>query len=541
MKKLYASLFFSLSCFAAMAQLTTLNGAGPAASLSGNVYTLTQANIYYGGQANAVWQSAKVSLASPFKVCARLNFGTFNEQNPDPNNPNGLTVSGLPFSTGADGIAFVLAPAPYVGETGEEIGYGTRDLNAPPFVYTPTTSFAVEFDTWQNIAGSGAMNLNDPVQDHMAFNRAGLTAHTGINSITPPVVLGEIETGNWYDVSVTWDPVTGMSVDFNGTVMTTSAADVVASLGGNASAMINWGFTAATGMGTNVQQVEVVACPPVNPPDCGQLRTQTMGGWGSKPAGNNPGMYLQNNFAAAFPTGVMVGTAAGNSATWTSAMAVRNFLPAGGPSKALTQDYTNPTTAQLKSNVIGQLLALTLSVGLDAYDPAFGAAGIELGDMIISSGAFAGWTVSAFLAEANVVVSGGTSSYTISQVHATAAAINENYVDGTMDNGYLDCPTAQQNKVIPSANALIGEDPQSSVSIFPNPSRGAIVMKMKNNVADRSEIQIINSRGDIVERRFVNGSTSAMNFDLKKYGTGVFIVKIINGSNVETKKLMVQD
>ena len=541
MKKLYASMFFSLSCFAAMAQLTTLNGAGPAATLAGNVYTLTQANVYYGGQSNGVWQQTKVSLASAFKVCARLNFGTFNANNPDPNNPNGLTVSGLPFSTGADGIAFVLAPAPYAGETGEEIGYGTRDLSAPPYVYTPTTSFAVEFDTWQNIAGSGAMNLNDPVEDHMAFNRSGLTAHSGINSLTAPVVLGEIETGSFYDVSITWDPSLGMTVDFNGTTMSTSAMDVIASLGGNPAAMVNWGFTAATGMGTNIQQVEIVACPPVNPPDCGQLRTQTMGGWGSKPAGNNPGMYLQTNFAGAFPSGVMVGTTTGNSATWTSALAVRNFLPAGGPSKALTQDYTNPTTAQLKSNVIGQLLALTLSVGFDAYDANFGAAGIELGDMIISSGAFAGWSVSDFLAEANVVVSGGTSSYTISQVHATAAAINENYVDGTMDNGYLDCPTAQQNRQIPASNVSLLQNLQSSVDIFPNPSRGAIVMKMKNNVADRSEIQIVNSRGDIVERRFVNGNIAAMNFDLKKYGTGVFLVRIINGSNIETKKLMVQD
>ena len=67
MKKLYASLFFSLSCIVAMAQLTTLNGAGPAASQAGNVYTLTQANVYFGGQANAVWQQTQVSLATPFK------------------------------------------------------------------------------------------------------------------------------------------------------------------------------------------------------------------------------------------------------------------------------------------------------------------------------------------------------------------------------------------------------------------------------------------------------------------------------------------
>jgi hypothetical protein len=293
-------------------------------------------------------------------------------------------------------------------------------------------------------------------------------------------------------------------------------------------------------MGTNVQKVELVTCPPDQNADCGQLRTQTMGGWGSKPAGNNPGMYLQTNFAAAFPTGVMVGTATGNSATWTTALAIRNFLPSGGQSKALTMDYTNPTTAQLKNNVVGQLLALTLSVGFDAWDANFGAAGIELGDMEIASGPFAGWTVNEFLAEANIVVSGGTSAYTISQVHATASAINENYVDGTMDNGYLVCPApAMQARVAPGT--IMEEGPLSAASIFPNPSRGAIVMKLKNTTSERTEIQVVNSRGDIVERRMVTGTSPAMNFDLKKYGTGVFLVRIINGSHVETKKLLVQD
>ena len=40
-------------------------------------------------------------------------------------------------------------------------------------------------------------------------------------------------------------------------------------------------------------------CPPEG--GCGQLHTQTPGGWGAEPNGNNPGTYLHANFAATFP------------------------------------------------------------------------------------------------------------------------------------------------------------------------------------------------------------------------------------------------
>src|SRR5690349_2149654 len=45
---------------------------------------------------------------------------------------------------------------------------------------------------------------------------------------------------------------------------------------------------------------------------CGQLRTQTQGGWGAAPAGNNPGTYLHANFQAAFSDGLTVGCYPGN-------------------------------------------------------------------------------------------------------------------------------------------------------------------------------------------------------------------------------------
>lgn len=180
-------------------------------------------------------------------------------------------------------------------------------------------------------------------------------------------------------------------------------------------------------------------CPPPPPGDCGQLRTQTPGGWGAVPRGNNPGKYLHNNFAAAFPGGLSVGCYPGDYyVRLTSAQAITDLLPTGGTPAALNMNYTNP--ASISNVLVGHLVALTLSTIFDSYDPDFGDAGITLGDMIIGSGTFAGWTVSDFLAEANKVLGGCSTSYTATEVLETADMINNNYTDGTVDNGHLVCP-----------------------------------------------------------------------------------------------------
>ncbi len=182
-------------------------------------------------------------------------------------------------------------------------------------------------------------------------------------------------------------------------------------------------------------------CAPPPVADCGQLRTQTPGGWGAVPKGNNPGTYLHSNFAAAFPDGLYVGCYPGNYyVKLTSAQAITDYLPAGGDPTVLSANYTNPSTTALKNTLVSHLIALTLSVGFDNYDPAFGTAGAGLGSMIITIGGFANQSVSDFLEEANKVLGGCSTSYTVDQAIETATKINENYTDGKINNGYLSCP-----------------------------------------------------------------------------------------------------
>ena len=179
-------------------------------------------------------------------------------------------------------------------------------------------------------------------------------------------------------------------------------------------------------------------CPPG---DCGQLRTQTPGGWGAPPNGNNPGMYLHANFGAAFPNGLAIGCYPGDFyVRFTSAQAITDYMPAGGEPSVLAQSFTNPATENLKNTLVDHVIAATLSTGFDVYDPNFGQAGINLGQMVIKSGTFQGWTVNQVLAEANKVLGGCGGSYSAKELNDALGKVNENYVDGKGDKGFLVCP-----------------------------------------------------------------------------------------------------
>ena len=171
----------------------------------------------------------------------------------------------------------------------------------------------------------------------------------------------------------------------------------------------------------------------------GDFRTQTQGGWGAMPNGNNPGVYLHNNFNGAYPSGVTIGCSNGNTITLTSAQAVTDFLPQGGSPDALGTSYVNPTVSDI-TVLAGNLLAVQLALGFDQYDPNFGASGGFLGDLVINQGDFQGWTVSELVALGNEALGGCNTTYSLSSINDALSAISNNFVDGTSNQGFLDCP-----------------------------------------------------------------------------------------------------
>jgi len=175
--------------------------------------------------------------------------------------------------------------------------------------------------------------------------------------------------------------------------------------------------------------------------ECKGFRSQTQGGWGADPHGNNPGVYLQNNFTGAFPSGLTIGCSTGNKLVLTSSSAVNAFLPSGTtPSLLPAGTLTNPGGSY--SNVLaGQLVTAVLNVGFDLYDPNFSTNTVHTGDLVITSGIFSGWTINQLIAEANNTIGSCSNTYSASDLNEALSSFNENYDNGTVDHGYTNCST----------------------------------------------------------------------------------------------------
>jgi hypothetical protein len=152
----------------------------------------------------------------------------------------------------------------------------------------------------------------------------------------------------------------------------------------------------------------------------------TQGGWGAPPHGNNPGAFLASNFGSAFPTGVSIGGSP-FAVHFTSATAVQNFLPQGGPPSSLNTSATNPITTSA-GVFAGQVLALRLNVSL-----------YNLGSLTLTGTGTSldGSTVSTILADANVALGGGSlpSGFTFSSLNDLIDDLNSSF-DGCMASSW---------------------------------------------------------------------------------------------------------
>ncbi|MCF6129629.1 SprB repeat-containing protein, partial [Flavobacterium sp. AS60] len=174
--------------------------------------------------------------------------------------------------------------------------------------------------------------------------------------------------------------------------------------------------------------------------NCTGFTTYSVGGWGGQCHGGNAGCYRDANFDAAFLDGIRIGSET-NSITLTSSAAVKSFLPSGTTARALDAGTLVDPGNTYKNVLAGQLVALTLSIGFDAYDANFSTNTQSLASLEIASGTFAGMTVGEFLVIANATIGGTVTGYSFSELNVAASAINLNFDNGTVDNGYLTCDT----------------------------------------------------------------------------------------------------
>ncbi len=163
----------------------------------------------------------------------------------------------------------------------------------------------------------------------------------------------------------------------------------------------------------------------------GDYCTYTQGGWGASAAGNNVAQRLSNCYTAVFgaPTtapNTLIGDTTRSYPTksqipyyaeWTTASAIRSYLPAGGTPGRLTADTADRSSTN--AGVLGgQMLALTLNVEFDRTTTSATSQGgacrfprnsslVPLADLVFvdSSSPLNGYSVSTILSMANAFVS----------------------------------------------------------------------------------------------------------------------------------------
>lgn len=287
---------------------------------------------------------------------------------------------------------------------------------------------------------------------------------------------------------------------------------------------------------------------PSNNNTCQGFRTQTQGGWGASPNGNNPAVYMTNHFASVFtsPNYLTVGCSTGNKLRLTSAQAVTDFLPSGStPTGLPVGTLLNPGGSY--SNVFaGQVVTLTLSVQFDLADPNFSFNSTHLSDLIVSGGPMIGMTVQQVLDEANKKLGGCSSSYSFSDLNNTVDMINQNYDDGTSDNGYLHCPSCNENNsCVGSRQAVHVQDATLEAVAFPNPFKSTATIQFTNgDVSSRAIVEIYGLDGNKIAELF-NGTIEAtqsykVEWNAENLPNGLYMYRIICGDKVVTGRLALE-
>lgn len=186
----------------------------------------------------SVWFRVALDLTKPFTLDGSMYFGDDEE--------------------GADGIVFVMQNNCVNGGTaGGGVGY----LN------TAGNSMGIEFDTYQNLAGTGNLNNADPGFDHIGVQKNGNVDHTDSADVLAfPVQMSDVnenvEDGTWHPFRIVWRPgATVLQVFFDDVLRQELTIDLVEDVF-LSDEVVYWGFTSATGGSFANNSVTITAPAP---------------------------------------------------------------------------------------------------------------------------------------------------------------------------------------------------------------------------------------------------------------------------------------
>lgn len=124
---------------------------------------------------------------------------------------------------------------------------------------------------------------------------------------------------------------------------------------------------------------------------------------------------------------------AGFSMQFGGASAISDYIPSTGTPAALNADLLNPTSSS-SGQFGGDVLTLQLNVDFSAAGKLGGTSGLALGNLRLcnmSDASLDGTTVAGLLANANILLGGGTTGYAISDINTILLELNGAFNGGT--------------------------------------------------------------------------------------------------------------
>ncbi|MFM2134954.1 MAG: hypothetical protein RL021_354, partial [Bacteroidota bacterium] len=270
---------------------------------------------------------------------------------------------------------------------------------------------------------------------------------------------------------------------------------------------------------------------------CGPFRSYGPGGWGS-PSTSVPGAYLDANFAAAYPTGLQIGSCT-RFIQLTSATAVRNFLPTSGTPKQLPPGtLINPTAVSYSNTFAGQLVALNLTITFDALNPSFAPSGVLFRDLIISTGPFVGLTVQQLYNLANTAIGCGGNKTYISNLTTALDLTNNSWKDGIQRNNYLVCPASP-------APRISSKGPEAPL-LYPNPTSDRIRLSIEMQESKVLELVLFNVTGQLMYKdiiRFDETGIQVIELQLKQLGLsqGIYLLRVTANGATNDFRIILTD
>src|ERR1019366_5823810 len=106
------------------------------------------------------------------------------------------------------------------------------------------------FDTWSN------GNHGDPAYDHSAFESGGSVNHTVSGAIAALPSQANLDDCQWHTVRIGWDVTTNTFSDYiDGNLRISMVFPNFVGTYFCGNPIVNWGWSGATGGGSNLQQV----------------------------------------------------------------------------------------------------------------------------------------------------------------------------------------------------------------------------------------------------------------------------------------------